>query len=744
MVLGFLVFFTALTISAVAIYYSIAGLVAIFAAAALPIMIMGGALEIGKLVTAVWLHRYWGRAKWWLRTYLALSVVVLMFITSMGIFGFLSKAHIEQTSASIESVEQVERLETEIARQESIIVRAEEKIQKAESSTGNLNDDIQSQIDKEQERIDSAYQRIQPAIDEQNAIIQTQLSVLEDRVAVYDDEIKSLDNELTRLNSVVLDLRRELDGTSVASIEEQVQPYNEQIAQLDADLERINAQANEYEQRISNLEIDTSAIESLKTRIAAIEESIVVTTNKLQSTERAKIQEGQATIGVTSDGLFGSNTRRALQSWVEAQQERISQLQAQETDLRTQATQTLDNERTRLTELVKDLRGTQTDNINTRKQNLLDAIDSIRSSAIEDSKTAKQSIQNKIDTVLNTDIPANRSARQTAQEQITALRQADDPRINAARDSIKQLRESADAQIAASNDLIQRLRDRIRVDGGADVDAIIDEQTQRIRDANVLIDEMTEQKYAIEAEYRKLEAEVGPIKYIAEFIYEDADRDVLEEAVRWVIITIIFVFDPLAVLLLIASQYTFEFHRKPKPIDKQYWEDYDRARAERIVANTGFKVDNQSNDTQHDEHTRSGEDKEERSDVQSAENTGTSEANDINVDSGEDEGDNTQSRTGNDGGNSTEGLDEQIQDYTQDTEEVIQKKRTERLALLETDLSYQTSKQEWKRLHPDQTIKFWKDQYIKGKIDTLPWEQSYNQNEEQNENSIWQRIKDNE
>ena len=89
-------------------------------------------------------------------------------------------------------------------------------------------------------------------------------------------------------------------------------------------------------------------------------------------------------------------------------------------------------------------------------------------------------------------------------------------------------------------------------------------------------------------------------------------------------------------------------------------------------------------------------------------------------------------------------MDEQIQDYTQDTEEVIQKKRTERLALLETDLSYQTSKQEWKRLHPDQTIKFWKDQYIKGKIDTLPWEQSYNQNEEQNENSIWQRIKDNE
>jgi hypothetical protein len=86
----------------------------------------------------------------------------------------------------------------------------------------------------------------------------------------------------------------------------------------------------------------------------------------------------------------------------------------------------------------------------------------------------------------------------------------------------------------------------------------------RIKTANTEIDTLTEEKYTIEAEYRKLEAEVGPIKYIAEFIYEEADRDILEQAVRWVIITIIFVFDPLAVLLLIASQYTFEWRRNDK------------------------------------------------------------------------------------------------------------------------------------------------------------------------------------
>tara|TARA_Y100000389_G_scaffold202696_1_gene248806 strand:+ start:2040 stop:4052 length:2013 start_codon:yes stop_codon:yes gene_type:complete len=564
MMFGILVMFIALCISAVAIYYSVAGLVAIFAAAAVPIIIMGGVLEVGKLVTAVWLHRFWDKAAWWMKFYLSIAVVVLMFITSMGIFGFLSKAHIEQTTASLETVEQVARLETEIARQESIIVRAEQKIVKAESSTGNLNEDIQAQIDKEQTRIDSAYTRIEPAIAEQNTIIQTQLDTMDSRVAVYEDEITALDKELQRLNNLVSELRSDLTNTTVASIEQQVQPYLDQIAQLDTDLDRINTQANEYEARISAVEADNSAVESLQKQIANIEQSIVVTTNKLQSTERAKIQEGQAVIGVTNDGLFGSNTRRALTTWVEAQQQRISDLQSQETQLRTQAQSVVEVERTRLTDLVKDLRGAQTTAIQDRKQGLLEAIDTVRAGAIDVAKQSKQSIQTKIDAVLNTDIPANRSSRQVAQEQITKLRQADDPRINAARDTIKQLREGADAQIAASNNLIQRLRDRIKVDGGANVDAIIDDQQQRIVDANNLIDTMTEEKYAIEAEYRKLEAEVGPIKYIAEFIYDETDKDVLEEAVRWVIITIIFVFDPLAVMLLIAAQYTFEWRRNEK------------------------------------------------------------------------------------------------------------------------------------------------------------------------------------
>ena len=484
MFLGFLVFITALTISAIAIYYSVAGLVAIFAAAALPIMIMGGALEIGKLVTAVWLHKYWSRATWWLRYYLATAVIVLMFITSMGIFGFLSKAHIEQTSAGIESVENLSRIETEIARLTSQIVRAEEKIVKAESSTGNRNDDIQAQIDKEQGRIDTAYERIQPAIAEQNSIISDTRSADSNRTKPYEDQLTSITNELVRLDTT----------------------------------------AKEYETTIAGLEYDYSAAEPIIAKIATINETISKVEGQMASGEREQIKQAQSTIGANPDGAAGPNTRRAANAWIETQKQVVNDLNDQISQLRSAAKSTVDNERNRLSNIVNDIRNTRLPAVKQREVDMLAKIESVRST--------------------------------------------ESPVIQTARDEIKRLRTSADTQIAASQSLVQKLRLEIKVDGGADVDAVIDEQNLRIKTANTEIDTLTDQKYTIEAEYRKLEAEVGPIKYIAEFIYEEADRDILEQAVRWVIITIIFVFDPLAVLLLIASQYTFEWRRNDKLSNK--------------------------------------------------------------------------------------------------------------------------------------------------------------------------------
>lgn len=100
MTLAWLLLITGLTISAVAIYYSVVGLAAIFSAAVIPIIVMGSALEVAKLVCASWLKENWNRTPILMKTYMTIAVIVLMAITSMGIFGFLSKAHSDQSLVS--------------------------------------------------------------------------------------------------------------------------------------------------------------------------------------------------------------------------------------------------------------------------------------------------------------------------------------------------------------------------------------------------------------------------------------------------------------------------------------------------------------------------------------------------------------------------------------------------------------------------------------------------------------------
>ena len=566
-IFGYWTLFIALCISVVAAWYSIIGLTAIFAAAFIPIVIMGSALEVAKVTTAIWLHRYWDIAPFLMKFYLTIATIVLMFITSMGIFGFLSKAHIEQTSAANEGIAQIERIETDIARYEAIITRSEERIVKAEASTGERNTDIQAQIDKEQTRIDGAYDRIQPAIDEQQAIIDAEAKLIEDRVAVFTESIASLDTELTRLNGLVEEYRTQLKNTSVASVEAQVKPYLDQITQLDADIARLDEQAADYEKRIAGLKPDYSAVDTLQEQINAVEDQIVLVTNKLQSKEREKIQEGQAVIGVTSDGLFGSNTTRAYNTWLEAQRTRITELQGQETTLKAQAQEVVAIERNRLTELVKDLRGSQTTAVQERKQGLLNTIDTIRNNAAGDLKGTQNSIQEKIDGVLNNDIPTNRADRKLAQDAITTLRNTNSDKVTVARAEIARLRDVVNAQIVQSNTLISDLRNNLTVGKDTDADSVIDQQQNKIREANNTIDTLTEKKYSLEAENRKLEAEVGPVKYIAEMVYgEAADRSILEEAVRWVILLLVAVFDPLAIVLVLAGVMTIhKFGRSERP-----------------------------------------------------------------------------------------------------------------------------------------------------------------------------------
>lgn len=107
----------ALCISAIAAYYSVVGLTAIFAGAVIPIIVMGTILEIAKITTTVWLHRYWDRASWTIKTYLTSAVIALAFLTSMGIFGLLSKAHSDSGLVSGDVVAQLSLIDEKIKTQ---------------------------------------------------------------------------------------------------------------------------------------------------------------------------------------------------------------------------------------------------------------------------------------------------------------------------------------------------------------------------------------------------------------------------------------------------------------------------------------------------------------------------------------------------------------------------------------------------------------------------------------------------
>ena len=141
MFIAYLTLLSALSISGVAIFYSVIGLATIFPGAFWPVVIMGSVLEVGKLVTASWLYRHWKQTKFLLKTYLAIAVVVLSLITSMGIFGFLSKAHLEQNLAENTVTQRIDIInskinseETYIERQNAVIERAEKSLNKTSTS----------------------------------------------------------------------------------------------------------------------------------------------------------------------------------------------------------------------------------------------------------------------------------------------------------------------------------------------------------------------------------------------------------------------------------------------------------------------------------------------------------------------------------------------------------------------------------------------------------------------------------
>ena len=186
MFFGLLTLLVALAISTVAAYYSIVGLMAIFAGATTAIAIMGVVLEIGKLICASWTFQNWKTSPFTIRSYFIVAVVVLMLITSLGIFGFLSRAHITQSSPTALLEERIERIDLKVNQRQTQINRYQGRLD-------TLDDALQKYI--ELGAISKGLAKI-GAMDNETNLLKTKISTLETEIDGLTDKKYGMKTEL--------------------------------------------------------------------------------------------------------------------------------------------------------------------------------------------------------------------------------------------------------------------------------------------------------------------------------------------------------------------------------------------------------------------------------------------------------------------------------------------------------------------------------------------------------------------
>ena len=182
------------TISGVSAYFSIIGLTAIFSAAYYPIIIMGTVLEVGKLVASTWLFHNWKSCPWLLKIYLTIAVAVLMMVTSMGTFGFLSKAHIDQNiNITTGSADDAQIVQTKIDSEQATIDDLNKQIAQIDSAVTKMTDKGQAAsslqaADKQRKIRDGLTQQ-------KNQHVET-IGTLKSQKVKLDSSIKKLESEV--------------------------------------------------------------------------------------------------------------------------------------------------------------------------------------------------------------------------------------------------------------------------------------------------------------------------------------------------------------------------------------------------------------------------------------------------------------------------------------------------------------------------------------------------------------------
>ena len=236
MFIAILTLLSALSISGVAIFYSVIGLATIFPGAFWPVVIMGSVLEVGKLVTASWLYRNWKHTRFLLKSYLTIAVVILSLITSMGIFGFLSKAHLEQNLAENTVTQRIEIINGKIDSQQTYIKRQQLVIDRAEKSLSRTNDTNTDAINLEKQSLKDVQDKFKTLLAvETNAVkeLNARMKILDKDVSDVLKSNKSFFNE----EKAAADLKAS-QKEERALINKKISEAQDRIAILKADYQK--------------------------------------------------------------------------------------------------------------------------------------------------------------------------------------------------------------------------------------------------------------------------------------------------------------------------------------------------------------------------------------------------------------------------------------------------------------------------------------------------------------------------
>jgi|TARA_R110001592_G_scaffold45033_1_gene144161 hypothetical protein len=274
MLFGLLTLFTALAIAGVAAWFSIVGLMTFFQGAAMSIAVMAGTLEVGKLVTVSWLYRYWNETSLLVKIYLSTAVLFLMLITSIGIFGYLSKAHQEVSGNSADAFAIVDRLDGQILREENKIELLEERIASLQTGGGL---DVSASIQQQETIRDGAWERVQGDIDFANG----QIERLRDQLATLDkavNDLRSKGVEVIETDAGGTFRRAETETIDyVAQANELFAQQSQQRADIKADIDKQQANIDKYrEQAQADISSANAEINKLRENSSANQDDTLV------------------------------------------------------------------------------------------------------------------------------------------------------------------------------------------------------------------------------------------------------------------------------------------------------------------------------------------------------------------------------------------------------------------------------------------------------------------------------------